>query len=41
MTLQRVSFVVPGGELEGTLHLPQTRAVGGALVLHGFGGHPD
>jgi dienelactone hydrolase len=41
MTLQRVSFVVPGGELEGTLHLPRTRAVGGVTVLHGFGGHPD
>jgi dienelactone hydrolase len=41
MTLQRVSFVVPGGELEGTLHLPDTRAVGGVAVLHGFGGHPD
>ena len=41
MTLQRVSFVVPGGELEGTLHLPATRAVGGVAVLHGFGGHPD
>ena len=41
MTLQRVSFVVPGGELEGTLHLPETRAVGGVAVLHGFGGHPD
>lgn len=41
MTLQRVSFVVPGGELEGTLHLPETRAVGGVTVLHGFGGHPD
>lgn len=41
MTLQRVSFVVPGGELEGSLHLPETRAVGGVAVLHGFGGHPD
>lgn len=41
MTLQRVSFVVPGGELEGTLHLPEVRAVGGVAVLHGFGGHPD
>jgi len=41
MTLQRVSFVVPGGEIEGTLHLPPTRAVGGVAVLHGFGGHPD
>jgi dienelactone hydrolase len=41
MTLQRVSFVVPGGELEGTLHLPDTRAIGGVAVLHGFGGDPD
>jgi dienelactone hydrolase len=41
MTLQRVSFAVPGGELEGTLHLPDTRAIGGVTVLHGFGGHPD
>lgn len=41
MTLQRVSFVVPGGEIEGTLHLPVTRAGGGVAVLHGFGGHPD
>jgi dienelactone hydrolase len=41
MTLQRVSFVVPGGELEATLHLPRPRAVGGVAVLHGFGGHPD
>ena len=41
MTLQRVSFVVPGRELEGTLHLPETRALGGVAVLHGFGGHPD
>jgi dienelactone hydrolase len=41
MTLQRVSFAVPGDELEGTLHLPDTRAVGGVAVLHGFGGHPE
>ena len=41
MTVQRVSFVVPGAELEGTLHLPDMRAVGGVAVLHGFGGHPD
>lgn len=41
MTLQRVSFVVPGGELEATLHLPSERAIGGVAVLHGFGGHPD
>src|SRR2546423_714277 len=30
-----------GGKLEGPLHLPPTRAVGGVAVLHGFGGHPD
>jgi dienelactone hydrolase len=41
MTVQRVSFVVPGAELEGTLHLPDTGAVGGVAVFHGFGGHPD
>ena len=41
MTLQRVSFVVPGGELEGTLHLPDARAIGGVAVLHGFGGDPE
>jgi dienelactone hydrolase len=41
MTVQRVSFVVPGAELEGTLHLPDIRGVGGVAVLHGFGGHPD
>ncbi|MEP6693794.1 MAG: alpha/beta family hydrolase [Chloroflexota bacterium] len=36
-----MSFGVPGGELEGTLHLPETRALGGVAVLHGFGGHPE
>ena len=50
MSLQRVSFVVPGGrgpeggsdrELEGVLHLPETTAVGACAVLHGYGGHPD
>ena len=41
MTVQRVSFVVPSAELEGTMHLPDTRAIGGVAVLHGFGGHPD
>ncbi len=41
MPLQRVSFVVPTGELEGALHLPDTSTVGGSVVLHGFGGHPD
>ena len=41
MTLQRVSFTVPDGELEGILHLPDARAVGGAAVLHGYGGDPE
>lgn len=41
MPLQRVSFVVPTGELEGVLHLPETTAIGGCTVLHGFGGHPE
>ena len=41
MPAQRVSFKVPDGELEGVLHLPDTTATGAAVVLHGFGGHPD
>jgi dienelactone hydrolase len=41
VTLQRVSFAVPTGDLEGVLHLPDAKAVGGCVVLHGFGGHPD
>lgn len=41
MPLQRVSFVVPTGEIEGVLHLPDTTAIGGCAVLHGFGGHPE
>ena len=41
MTLQRVSFAVPTGEIEGVLHLPETTTLGGCAVLHGFGGHPD
>jgi dienelactone hydrolase len=41
MPLQRVSFVVPTGELEGVLHLPETTAIGGCAVLHGYGGHPE
>ena len=41
MPVQRVSFVVPTGELEGVLHLPETAAVGGSVVLHGYGGDPD
>jgi dienelactone hydrolase len=41
MPPQRVSFVVPTGEIEGVLHLPDTTVIGGSVVLHGFGGHPD
>ncbi|HET8567626.1 MAG TPA: dienelactone hydrolase family protein, partial [Candidatus Limnocylindria bacterium] len=40
MTLQRVSFVVPTGEIEGVLHLPDANGLGGCVVLHGYGGHP-
>jgi dienelactone hydrolase len=38
---QRVGIRVDETELEGVLHLPDTSALGGAAVLHGFGGHPD
>ncbi len=41
MPLQRVGFQVPTGELEGVLHLPDGRTIGGCAVLHGYGGHPD
>lgn len=41
MSLQRVSFLVPAGELDGVLHVPEGDAVGGCVVLHGFGGDPD
>jgi dienelactone hydrolase len=41
MPPQRVSFVVPTGEIEGVLQLPETAAIGGCAVLHGYGGHPD
>ncbi len=41
MTLQRVSFTVPTGEIEGVLHLPETTTIGGCAVLHGYGGDPD
>lgn len=39
--LQRVSFPAAGVDVGGTLHLPEGESVGGAPVLHGFGGHPD
>lgn len=41
MPAQRVSFAVPTGELEGVLHLPEAEAIGGCVVLHGYGGNPD
>ncbi|HEY6958356.1 MAG TPA: alpha/beta fold hydrolase [Candidatus Limnocylindria bacterium] len=41
MPEQRVSFVVPTGELEGVLHLPETTVIGGCAVLHGYGGNPQ
>ncbi len=41
MPAQRVGIRVEGTELDGILHLPDTSAIGGAAVLHGFGGDPD
>ncbi|HYK98054.1 MAG TPA: alpha/beta fold hydrolase [Candidatus Acidoferrales bacterium] len=41
MPAQRVSFKVPTGELEGVLHLPDIAAIGGCVVLHGYGGDPE
>jgi dienelactone hydrolase len=41
MPAQRIAIRVEDTELEGVLHLPDTSALGGAAVLHGFGGHPD
>ena len=41
MAAQRVGIRVEDIELDGILHLPDTGAVGGAAVLHGFGGDPD
>jgi dienelactone hydrolase len=38
---QRVGVRVEDTELDGVLHLPGTSAIGGAAVLHGFGGDPD
>ena len=38
---QRVGIRVEGMELDGILHIPETTAIGGAAVLHGFGGAPD
>jgi len=41
VSLQRIGIRVEDTELDGVLHLPDTAAVGGAAVLHGFGGDPD
>lgn len=41
MPLQRVSIKVEDRELDGILHLAETTPLGGAAVLHGFGGDPD
>ena len=41
MPAQRISIKVEDRELEGILHIPATTALGGAAVLHGFGGDPD
>jgi len=38
---QRVSIRVEDRELDGILHLTEASPVGGAAVLHGFGGDPD
>jgi dienelactone hydrolase len=38
---QRVGIRVESTEVDGVLHLPDTSTIGGAAVLHGFGGHPD
>ena len=38
---QRVSIGVGDAEMTGTLHLPEGETIGGCLVLHGWGGHPD
>jgi len=38
---QRVGIRVLDTELDGVLHLPETSAIGGVAVLHGFGGDPD
>ena len=41
MSVQRIGIRVENTELDGVLHLPEMSAVGGAAVLHGFGGDPD
>lgn len=41
MPSQRIGIRVEDTELDGLLHLPGTAIIGGAAVLHGFGGDPD
>jgi len=40
MPAQRLSIKVEDRELDGILHLAEGTALGGAAVLHGFGGDP-
>jgi dienelactone hydrolase len=39
--VQRVGIRVDDAELDGILHLPEGETIGGAAVLHGFGGDPE
>ena len=39
--LQRIGIRVESTDLDGVLHLPSAAAIGGAAVLHGFGGDPE
>ncbi len=41
MPAQRVGIRVDGREIDGVMHLPDATTIGGAAVLHGFGGDPD
>jgi hypothetical protein len=41
MPAQRIGISVAGTELDGILHLAEGSPLGGAAVLHGFGGGPD
>ncbi|MDQ2912838.1 MAG: prolyl oligopeptidase family serine peptidase [Chloroflexota bacterium] len=41
MPPQRVGIRVEDTDLDGVLHLPDANAIGGAAVLHGYGGGPD
>jgi dienelactone hydrolase len=41
VSVQRVGIRVENTDVDGVLHLPDTSTIGGAAVLHGFGGDPD